>query len=153
MIEVNIEPFKVIGISVRTTNENGKAAQDIGTLWSRLFSEGIIEKIPNKISNEIFDIYTDYEGDYTRPYTTLLGCKVSSLEDIPNGLVGQSFEGGKYLKFITKGDLNKGVVYEAWKKIWNMDLKRAYTADFEVYGEKAQNPEDAEVEIFISIKE
>jgi predicted transcriptional regulator YdeE len=33
-----------------------------------------------------------------------------------------------------------------------MDLDRSYTADFEIYGEKAQNPENAEVDIFIAVK-
>ncbi len=33
-----------------------------------------------------------------------------------------------------------------------MDMDRAFTADFEVYGEKAQNPSDAEVDIFIAVK-
>ena len=27
-----IEPFKIIGIKVRTTNENGQSAKDIGNL-------------------------------------------------------------------------------------------------------------------------
>ena len=31
-------------------------------------------------------------------------------------------------------------------------MKRDYTADFEVYGEKAQNPENAEVDIFVAVK-
>lgn len=32
MDKVKIQPFKVIGISVRTTNENNQAAKDIGDL-------------------------------------------------------------------------------------------------------------------------
>jgi predicted transcriptional regulator YdeE len=44
------------------------------------------------------------------------------------------------------------MVFNEWPKIWNSDLPRAFTADFEVYGDKAQHLSDAEVEIFISIK-
>ncbi|MFT4644864.1 MAG: putative transcriptional regulator YdeE [Planctomycetota bacterium] len=33
-----------------------------------------------------------------------------------------------------------------------MDLDRTYTADFEIYGEKVQNPQDAEVDIMIAVK-
>ena len=29
--------MKIIGISVRTTNQNGQAMQDIGNLWERFF--------------------------------------------------------------------------------------------------------------------
>jgi hypothetical protein len=31
-----------------------------------------------------------------------------------------------------------------------MDLNRAFTADFEVFGEKAQNPNDAEIDFLIA---
>lgn len=151
MNTITIEPFKVIGISVRTINKGDKAAQDIGQLWNRFMSQGIASKIPNKIEDSIFSIYTNYEGDYTQPYDTILGCKVSSLEQIPEGMIGQSFDGGTYLEYTSKGDLTKGVVYATWEKIWKQDLNRVYTADFEVYGEKAMNPTEAEVSVFVAI--
>lgn len=147
-----IKPFQVIGISVRTTNENGQAASDIGSLWGKFMTENILQKIPNKISNDILSIYTNYESDHTKPYDTILGCKVSSLDMIPSGMVGQSFAGGAFAKFLSKGDATKGAVYHTWVEIWNTDLDRIFTADFEIYGEKAQNPADAEVDIFVAVK-
>jgi predicted transcriptional regulator YdeE len=151
-MEIKIEQFKIIGISIRTINENNKSIEDISNLWNKFLSEKIIEKIPNKINQEMYSVYTDYEGDYTKPYTMILGCKVESLDQIPKGMVGKEFEGGKYQKIIAKGDITKGIVVQEWLKIWSSDLKRAYTADFEVYGEKAQNSKNAEVEIFVAIK-
>lgn len=147
-----IKEFKVIGISVRTTNENGQSAKDIGELWNKFMSEGILEQIPNKIDNTIYSIYTEYESDHTKPYTTILGCKVKNIDTVPNGMIAKTFNKGNYAKFVSKGDLTKGAVYEEWSKIWNADLDRRYTADFEVYGEKAQNPTDAEVNIFVAVK-
>lgn len=152
MNNVKIEPFKVIGIAVRTTNENNQAAQDIPVLWEKLMKENIVENIPNKIDNAIYSIYTDYEKDHTKPYTTLLGCKVENLGIIPEGMIGKSFEGGNYVKFTPKGNLAEDLVINEWIKIWNMDLERIFTADFEIYGEKAQNPSDAEVDILIAVK-
>lgn len=152
MDKVTIKEFTVIGISVRTTNENGQSAKDIGALWNQFMSEGISDKIPNKLDGTIYSIYTEYESDHTKPYTTILGCKVENSSTIPNGMVAKTFKGGKYTKFMSKGDLTKGAVYETWSKIWNTDLDRTYSADFEVYGEKAQNPTDAEVEIFVATK-
>jgi len=152
MQKVIIEPFIVIGIAVRTTNENGQSGQDIGQLWGKFMSEKIADQIPNKIDESVFSIYTNYEGDHTKPYDTILGCKVGSLETIPEGMVGQAFEGGTYGKFVSKGDLTKGVVFGTWVSIWEGDLDRVYTADFEIYGERAQNPSDAEVDVFVSIK-
>jgi predicted transcriptional regulator YdeE len=149
---MTIEPFTIIGISVRTINHEETAAKDIGGLWNKFITEGIASKIPNKIEESIFSIYTNYESDHTKPYDTILGCKVSSLDEIPEGMVGQAFEGGNYTQFIAKGNLTQGVVYNTWNEIWNQDLNREFTADFEVYGEKAMNPEDAEVDIFVAIK-
>ena len=66
---------------------------------------------------------------------------------------GKVFEAGFYTKFIAKGNLMQGVVYNEWVKIWNSDLDRNYVADFEVYGENTEDPENAEVEIFVGIFE
>lgn len=146
------EGFKIIGIKVRTTNENGQSAKDIGQLWEKFMAENTAEKIPNKVAASIFSVYTNFEKDHTKPYDTILGCKVSTLNEIPNGMVGQEFEGGNFTKFIAKGNLAQGAVYKTWTEIWNQDLDRTYTVDYEVYGEKAQDPTNAEVEIFVAVK-
>ncbi len=151
MEKVTVEPFYIIGLSVKTTNAEGKGAQDIASLWQKFMYENILEKIPNKVDPTIYSIYTDYEGDYTQPYLTLLGCKVKSLDEVPEGLTAKSFDGGSYIKMTAKGDLSKGLVINQWTKIWNTDLDRAYTADFEVFGQKAQNPADAEIDFFIAV--
>jgi predicted transcriptional regulator YdeE len=44
-------------------------------------------------------------------------------------------------------------VFAKWQEIWALDIPRAYTADFEVYGANSQNLEAAEVEIFIAIRD
>ncbi|REC50317.1 GyrI-like domain-containing protein [Chryseobacterium pennipullorum] len=152
MDKISIEPYKVIGISVRTTNENNLAAKDIPLLWEKFIAENTLSRIPGKTDEAILSIYTDYEKDHTRPYTTILGCRVDNLDHIPDGMVGRSFDGGAYLKFTVKGDLTKNLVIDQWVKIWEMEHGRIFTADFEVYGEKAQNPSDAEVDILIAVK-
>jgi len=83
-----LDSFKIIGISVETTNENGKSADDLGQLWKRFYSENIPSLIPNKESDEIYSIYTDYKSDYKGKYTSIIGLKVNSLDQIPNGLIG-----------------------------------------------------------------
>lgn len=152
MQTVKIEPFKIIGISIRTTNENGQASQEIAELWQRFMSENVISKIPNKIDNAVYSLYTEYESDHTKPYTAILGCKVENLDNVPNGMVGKSFDGGTYSKTTAKGDLMQGLVVNQWSKIFEMELDRTYDADFEIFGEKAQNPADAEVEFYVGIK-
>lgn len=152
MEQTNMKEFKVIGISVRTTNENGKAAEDIPQLWNRFMSENVLEKIPNKINNNIYSIYTDYEGDYMKPYTTILACEVSSIDDIPEGMVAKTIKSSNYKQYVAKGNLAEGVVYNTWLKIWEDKIDRTYAADFEIYGAKAQNRENAEIDIFVGVK-
>ncbi len=147
-----IPSFSIIGLAIRTTNQNGQAVKDIPGLWNRFFKEDILSRIPNKVSDELYCIYTEYEKDHTLPYTTFLGCKVSSLEEMPEDMDGIHIPQNQYRHFTAEGNLAEGIVYEAWEKIWGSDLPRTYTADFEVYGEKAQNPQDAKVDIFIGIQ-
>jgi predicted transcriptional regulator YdeE len=145
--------FKIIGISIRTTNANGQSGQDLGKLWEQFFTENIIEKIPNKISNNILAIYTDYKSDYTGEYTTIIGVPVSTLDEIPSGLIGREFEADNFQKIVAKGEMPQSVA-NAWIDIWQRDkeLDRKYSYDFEVYGEKSNNGENSEVEIFIAVK-
>lgn len=98
MSNQKIQQFSVIGISVRTTNENGQASQDIPALWNKFMTEEIAEQIPNKIDNSIYCIYTEYEKDHTKPYTTILGCKVRNLDTIPIGMIGKTFEEATYTR-------------------------------------------------------
>lgn len=151
MTKEQISTFNVIGISVRTTNENGQAAIDIPVLWNKFINDGIADKIPFKKSATIYCIYTDYEKDHTLPYTTILGCEVKNLESIPAGMTGKTIEAGMYQKFVAKGSISEGMVFNEWTKIWNTAMDRSFTADFEMYGEKARNPADAEVAIFVGV--
>ena len=65
---VELEKKVVIGIKVKTTNQDGKAIQDIGLTWQRLFANGIYDKIPSRLNNKTIGLYTEYEGDFTKPY-------------------------------------------------------------------------------------
>lgn len=152
MDTITIPAFNIIGIAVRTTNEDDQAGHDIAALWKQFFGDQIPEKIPNKTDDDILCVYTDYEKDYTKPYTTILGCRVSTLDTIPEGMTGKTITTASYKKFTASGNLEKEIVFDEWTKIWNTNLDRAYTADFEVYGKKAQDPANAEVDIFIALK-
>ncbi len=148
-----IPEFYVIGISIRTTNENGQSAEDIETLWGKFWGEEIQKQVPNKVNDDIYAVYTDYETDFTGPYTVIVGLSVSSLENIPDGFVGITIENAVYQKFVSKGKMPEAVV-NTWVEIWqDKDLNRAYKADFTVHGKKYYDGDNAEVETFISVKE
>ncbi len=152
MQKIKIETVKLVGISVRTTNENGKSSTDIPELWNRFMSENILPKIPNKVDHNIYSVYTDYEGDHTKPYTTFIGYRVTNIDDLSDNLTSLLIEEGNYIKFTAHGDMSKGLIVNEWMKIWELDIDRTFVTDFEVYGEKSQNPMNAEVDIFVGVK-
>ena len=150
---VQIEPFNIIGISVRTSNKDGKSAEDMGQLWSTFFAQDITTKVPAKVSNDIYTIYTDYDTDHTGAYTAILGYKVATLEYIPDGLTGKAINADTYRKYSAQGKMPDAVV-EKWMEIWRADknLNRKYSADLEVYGAASQNPDQPIVDIFIAVQ-
>lgn len=151
--EITLEAFTVVGISVRTTNQDHKSQEDIAKLWESFLLNGVVQSIKNKISDDIYCIYTDYESDYTGEYTTLIGYKVSNIREIPTNknLVIKYFPACKYLKYISEGELPYAVG-KTWAQIWQSNTERAYIADFDIYGEEAKDPKNAKITTFLSIK-
>src|SRR5438046_2727813 len=122
-----IQQFSVIGVSVRTTTQSGQAEQDIPALWGKFMRDGVLQKIPNKVNDTIYCVYTDYAGDQAQPYVVLIGCKVSSLDDIPQGMTGKTIETGNYAKYVAKGNMMQGIAQDKWEEIWkDANLPRAY---------------------------
>jgi predicted transcriptional regulator YdeE len=149
IIEVN--EFSIAGISVRTTNQNGQSQKDIGGLWTRFMNENLQQQISNKTSDDIYCIYTDYEDDYTGFYTAVLGCKVDSLRQIPDGFVGITTMAEKYQVYFLAGKFPQNVG-EAWRHIWDNAVDRKYTVDFDLYGAGAKSFEETEAKIYLAIK-
>jgi predicted transcriptional regulator YdeE len=145
--------FKIIGISTRTTNKNNQSQQDLTNLWGQFYAHNIFDKIPNKVSDNVLSIYTDYKSDFTDEYTTIIGVPVSTLDEIPTELIGREFSADNFQKIVAKGEMPNAVV-NVWLDIWKRDeeLDRKYSYDFEVYGQKSQNGENSEVEIYIAKK-
>jgi predicted transcriptional regulator YdeE len=142
--------FKIVGISVRTTNQDGQAKKDIGTLFAGFLSLLMPEQIPGRLSPDIYCIYTEYESDFNGPYTCIVGCRVHSLENIPDGFVGINIAESAYRVYKSVGNLAECVA-DTWVQIWQSDINRKYAADFDIYGEGAMDPENAEVDIYVSI--
>ena len=145
-----LDGFYVIGISVRTTNSNGKSLKDIGGLFGKFMSQNLIQKIANKLSSDVYCIYTDYESDFNAPYTTIIGCKVSAIEDIPEGFVAKIIPASKYQVYKSTGNLSV-TLGKTWEGIWSSEIDRRYSADFDIYGEKAMDFSDGEIDSYVSV--
>ena len=147
---VELEEKIIVGIKIKTTNKDGKAMQDIGMTWQKLFANGIYEKIPNKVNGKTIGLYTEYEGDYTKPYTFIAGAEVSQEVQIGEEIESIIIPKGKYAKFVITGDVQNSVG-QAWQEIWNMDLKRKYTCDFEEYQNNSEDMLKQEIHIYIAL--
>ncbi|MGX1931263.1 GyrI-like domain-containing protein [Flagellimonas sp. 2504JD4-2] len=150
MTSTKRDALTIVGLAARTSNDRGKADRDIPQLWEKFIAENTLNRIPNKVDDTLYAIYTDYEGDHTQPYTIVIGCNVSGLDNIPEDMTVKMIPESNYTKFVAKGDLTKDAVINTWMDIWKTDINRAYTSDIEVYGEKAVDPTNGEAEILIA---
>ena len=147
-----LDQFYIIGVSVRTSNQNNQSQKDIGELWGRFLTHNLIENIPNKETSDVYCVYTDYESDHTGPYTTIIGCRVSSIDEIPADFVAITVPKSKYDVYQSEGKL-PDCVAETWHTIWAAGrANRKYAADFDVYGANSRNPEQAEVDTYVSVR-
>jgi predicted transcriptional regulator YdeE len=145
--------MKIIGIKTRTKNDMGKPNLEIMNLWNQFMSENIIEKIPNKVNQDIYSIYTDYESNFMGEYNLILGLSVTSLDHIPEGMIGRQFDDEKFKIYEAKGSM-PGAVINTWVEIWKNDaaLNRKYSYDYEIYNEKSRNGDDSVVNVHIALK-
>lgn len=147
---MKLNAFTVAGIAVRTTNNGGKAQEDIGALWARFYAEQVASRISGKESEDLYCVYTDYESDFTGAYTCLLGYKVAAAAPLPEGLARIQVPASLYRKYTAAGKLPDAVV-KVWMEIWQSPPPRAYKADFDVYGAGAADPANAVVDVFVSV--
>ncbi|HMF70277.1 MAG TPA: GyrI-like domain-containing protein [Flavitalea sp.] len=154
MSKVQINEITLAGISLKTktTNANGQSGIDCGNLWQQFEKGNYAEHIPNKLSDEIFGVYHEYEGDSTKPFSYFVGCKVKQGTEVLEGLETLNIPKGTYHKINAKGTM-PDCVAQAWREVWTSNIPRTYQMDFEVYGERSKDWNDAEVDIYISIEQ
>jgi predicted transcriptional regulator YdeE len=151
--------FSIIGIQVRTSNAKEMTGQgDIPKQWSKFYKEGIADRIPNKVDPTIYAVYTNYASDYNGEYDFIIGVKVSRAFDIPPGMDAKTIPSGRFAVVTSAKGQVEQVVPQAWQHVYSMDEKRqlggarAYKADFEVYDQRSQNPQNAQVDLYIGLK-
>ncbi|MGL5675201.1 MAG: GyrI-like domain-containing protein [Cellulosilyticaceae bacterium] len=141
---VELQEKKVVGVSATTCNTDPNMGQIIGGLWEKLYQGGINAQINNKINDYAIGLYSDYTAD---GYCVTAGNEVSEVAN--EGLTVKIIPAGRYAKFSVHGHMEKAVA-EAWQKIWQMDLDRSFTGDFEEY--LNSDWEAADIDIYIALK-
>ncbi|MDR2396019.1 MAG: effector binding domain-containing protein [Endomicrobium sp.] len=129
MVEISKKLYVID--SVRTNNFNDVLImQKIGGLWQKAYTQ--VPQCDTK-----YGVYHDYASDFRGDYT------LSVATGTDNGRIKIEFS-GKYQCFDVDMSVENPLI-ETWKKIWSLQINRAYTFDFEKY-----NP-DGTVQIYIAI--
>ena len=152
--------MKLVGLTARTNNKNEMSPQTakIGQLAGRFWSQNMAAQIQDrKNPGVILSAYTEYASNEHDDYTYFIGEEVNSFTDIPAGLQTLTIPATKYQKFTTLPGQMPDVVINAWQQIWKMKAdhfggERAYVADFEVYDQRASDPSNTSLDIYIGIK-
>lgn len=144
-------PMQVMGISIRTSNDPERAVQDIPPHWGRFYSEQIQMRIPYQKTGEVIGLYCDYDSDHTGSYSLVAGCEVTVAADIPKGLVLKHLPAAKYAVFEISGPFPDELM-KTWEWIWQSDLDRTYTGDFEIYQIGFDSKDNTDVHIYVAIK-
>lgn len=157
---IELPEIKLVGIKTQTNNKNetDPSTAKIAPTIQTYFQTGVSEKITNRKNPwRTFCVYTNYESDFNGEYTYFVGEEVTSFDNLPHGLETLSIHPQTYSKFTTESGSLPNIVLKAWQEIWHMkdhDLggKRTYNADFEIYDNRAQDPTNSIIDIYIGIK-
>lgn len=149
---VTLDPFRVVGITVRTTNAAEASADRaaIPGLWGRFFAERIGEAVGGASTQAIVHgVYWDYESDASGAYNVTVGVTAQASDRSHPDLSVIDIPGGSYLAFEATG-APQHVVPQTWGHIWSYfseprPMGRTFTTDFERY----DGPES--VTIFIAV--
>ncbi len=157
---VNLPEIKLVGLVARTNNKDELDASKakIGGVIADYFAGNIVDKTQNCLNkDQTFSVYSGYESDFNGDYDYLFGKQVASFGSDLDSLSTLTVPPQTYIKFTTSKGVMPGIVVEAWQKIWQMSDSelggvRSYIADFEIYDERAFDPQNAVVDIYIGIK-
>lgn len=157
----NLPSIKLMGLTVRTNNasEMDPKTAKIAPTVTTYFSEKWAERIPHRVAPfTTYSAYTQYESDMMGDYTYFIGEAVSSFDEVPEGFSTFEIPAQTYEVFTDGPGAMPNVCIQMWKHIWELSLgdlknKRSYVADFEIYDERAQDPNNTSLDIYIGVKE
>lgn len=150
--------FTVVGISVRTTNAKEMSGEGvIGKQWERFFRENVMGQIPNKVDSNILAVCTGYESDANGAYTLIIGARVSSADKLPAGMTAIRVPAGRYALLTSEKGPAAKVVPGVWGRVWaagkpGLGGDRAYQADFELYDQRAADPQNTQIDLYVGLK-
>lgn len=154
MSKVTVEEIYLIGLSLKTktSNAHGQSGIDCKNLWHQFEDGNYAATVHDRTGDEIYGVYHQYEGDSSKPFFYFIGCRVKKGTAAPAGLESLTIPAGLYEKLVVTGKM-PDCVTKAWKEVWNANYQRTYQTDFEVYDERSKDWNNAEVDVYVSVKE
>ena len=158
--QTQLGEIKLVGLTARTNNKNEINPEEskIAALASLYSGKQLANGIKHRVNPGVtYSVYTEYESDEHGEYTYFIGEQVDSFEDQDlENFKNLTIPSSSYTKFTTEPGKMPDVVIGAWQEIWAMQAedfggKRKYIADFEVYDERAANPSNTSLDIYIGI--
>ncbi|MEN8237411.1 MAG: GyrI-like domain-containing protein [Pseudomonadota bacterium] len=157
---IDLPEAMFVGLTVRTNNANERdpSKAKIAATVQRYHQEDMPDQIEDRIRPGVtFCVYTDYESDFAGDYTFFIGEEVEDFEYIPEGFRTLMIPPQSYTRFTTKSGPMPDVVIGAWQNIWKMSPQelegaRSYIADFEVYNERAADPQNTVLDIYVGVE-
>jgi predicted transcriptional regulator YdeE len=153
---VQLKEFSVMGYKIRTNNPR-EATKDgqIAPLWDRVRRENLLAKIPHRLDANAIVVYSNFDKDGAYDY--LIGAKVGKNTPAPQGMAVIEVPAGRFAVFTSEEGPVAKVVIEMWQHILAVPKsepggQRAYKADFEVYDQRAADPQNSQVDIYIGIR-
>ena len=156
----SLNEITLIGLTVRTNNKDemdpgkSKIAPLAGLYWKNQIANHVKHRTQPGIT---YSVYTEYESDENGEYTYFIGERVDSFDSQDlSKFKALSIPKSDYVRFTTACGKMPDIVIHAWKDIWSMNQndfmgKRTYKADFEIYDQRATDPNHSIVDIYIGI--
>ena len=159
--KTSLTELTLVGLAMRTNNQDEMNPQTakIGNKIAEYFEDQANHGIQHRSKPGVtYCAYTEFESDEHGEYTYFIGEAVDSLDgqDLEN-YKAITIPAGSYQKFTTEPGQMPNIVISAWQEIWQMNTDdfegvRRYHTDFEIYDERAANPNEAAVDIFIGLE-
>jgi predicted transcriptional regulator YdeE len=160
--KTQLDSLTLVGLTARTNNENemnpesSKIAKLAGLYWGDQIANNFKHRTSPMVT---YAAYTEYESDENGDYTYFIGERVDSLDDQDlSQFQTITLLASKYQKLTTAAGKIPDIIISAWQEIWTMNEsdfggKRRYIADFEVFDQRAADPNNAVIDIYIGIED
>ncbi len=151
---VDKEEFKVVGVDDIGKRETRNPA----TIWPKF--QKLITKVPHKDQSHALAISIVTKELADKGENRFIVCnEVSQVEDVPEGMITETFPTQKYAVFTLIGKLNNlgetyRYIYGEWLPNNSIYERVPYGIEFEYYDQRFRiNSDDSELDLYIPIQE